>query len=779
MKNWIFFFVFTTLTFSVTAQNNYLNGTVKDKSNSIPLPYCSILVFQGDSMNSFAITDEQGHFEIPINSGKFKLIIKFLGYISDTSFIEMDNENISIGTIYLKENIKRLNEVIIKSSTRQSSIDKDEIIITDKLRAGAATTIDVLGKIEGISYNKFNKTLKVDHEKNVLLLVNGLRKSAKYIKNINPNRISKIEIMRDPSGIYGLEGYTAVINVKLKKNYTGQELFIETMSAFDFNTPDINYLMPINEFNLDYNYTRKSLNIYSSFWGESTSFGLFQDIKRVYNDGLIITQTNQNNERNFKMKNVSSGLMLGVDYQFDSVHTLSFEGSADVTPKNKTNNHYLIKNIISDSVLSSEIYNFSSSNSSTIFSGTVFYRGEFSKNKQLNTSFSYSKNRSEGLSNYTFLRKSTINDSKDYTNSFNTNLEWTQSLNKRISYQMGYGNTWNKSYNNFKTNTDLTLQKISQIDFRNRGFLYGTYKISKALHTKTGIAIENSFSKLGNQQKEYWIYKPYFDLFYKPTDLLNFKLKYRRNVNYPDLTQTNPLKIRLDNFIVQIGNPNLKPSTVHKTSLKMNIMDGLFFTEVFYHFSNDYISPIGSLNNEGLLEYSYANLGGYEHKGVRLNFVIPFSENIIWENSATIFNSRMTYQNFTNSFTDWSGESQLMYMNEKRGLFMGVMMQKSNVKVISLQGYKQNDNDFWGFMVQKSFFKEKGNMMLMYMMPIDLVVDYTQNTHLKTPFYTENNTVNFNLIKNIIMIELSYRFQKGKEIKESENRKPKKSKSFL
>jgi hypothetical protein len=208
MKNWIFLFVFTTLTFSITAQNNYLSGIVKDKSNSIALPYCSILVFQGDSMNSFAITDEQGHFEIPINSGEFKLIIRFLGYISDTSFIEMDNENISIGTIYLKENIKKLNEVIIKSSTRQSSIDKDEIIITDKLRAGAATTIDVLGKIEGISYNKFNKTLKVDHEKNVLLLVNGLRKSAKYIKNINPNRISKIEIMRDPSGIYGLEGYT-------------------------------------------------------------------------------------------------------------------------------------------------------------------------------------------------------------------------------------------------------------------------------------------------------------------------------------------------------------------------------------------------------------------------------------------------------------------------------------------------------------------------------------------------------------------------------------------
>jgi hypothetical protein len=155
-------------------------------------------------------------------------------------------------------------------------------------------------------------------------------------------------------------------------------------------------------------------------------------------------------------------------------------------------------------------------------------------------------------------------------------------------------------------------------------------------------------------------------------------------------------------------------------------------------------------------------------KGIKFNFGVPLGKNIFWRNSAKIYHSSMTYQNYENDFTDWRGESQLMYIDKESGVWAGLMLQKSNTKIITPQGYRQGNNDFWGIMAQKPFFDKKLSIMMMYMLPIDWITDYSQDTHIETPFYTQHSTIDLNMIKNVFLLKINYRFHRGKEIEKIE-----------
>jgi hypothetical protein len=71
-------------------------------------------------------------------------------------------------------------------------------------------------------------------------------------------------------------------------------------------------------------------------------------------------------------------------------------------------------------------------------------------------------------------------------------------------------------------------------------------------------------------------------------------------------------------------------------------------------------------------------------------------------------------------------------------------------------------------MVQKTFFKNKFNVMAMMFLPIDFGADYTQNTYLQTPAYTATTLNDISLLKHLFIIQLSYRFHKGKSISKVE-----------
>jgi len=766
---YLLFLFSLTLTFSVNSQDFILSGKVKDSQSSQALAFCSIALLQSDSMIQFAITDEKGYFEIPAKAGEYVAVFRYVGYMADSLVINLKKNDLFLGIVNLKPNGRQLAGTEIKASVNQNFIDKDEYLVTSKMRAGAANTSEVVEKVNGINYDRFKNKIKVDNDPNIIILVNGLEKDQEYIKNLNPDRIAKVEIIRDPSGKYGIEGFSAIVNVVLKTHYQGNEVFISSMNMFDIDSQDKKYIYPINNFNANYNYTKKNFNAYTQLSGNSNRLALSQKITKNYSDSLTIYQLPIDNKMNILVNQNNFNLIGGADYQINSLHTLSFEASANYSPTSHTEETYQ-NTYWTDSLIHSEIYSSKNNSSSSSYSLSGFYIGNFSDSKNLRADMSFFSNSNNSQTEYGYDWGNTATHNQLIKSIYSkANIEWTQSLSKKASYQLGYGNTYKKMTNKTML-SDTTNTTFNYDELRNKAFVYGIWKPIKKITIKMGLAIENSLTRVEGDLLSFWIYKPHFDLLYKPTSWLNAKVKYRVDSRYPSSSEADPTEISLDNFIVQKGNPNLIPTAINKASVKLNILNGLLSAEAYYHFSNNYITPIGKMRNDRIFEYNYANAGNYIHRGIKFNLTIPMGKQIFWQNNADLYHSEMTYEGSNNTLNDWSGESQLLYVNQKNGLVSGILYQRSNSKVIGLQGYSNQENDYWGFLIQKPFYKKQFNIMLLYMLPINWNANYTQTTYLETPFYTQESNMEIGLLKNLFLVQLSYRFHRGKEIKTIEKK---------
>jgi hypothetical protein len=217
-------------------------------------------------MRFFAITDDKGYFEIPASADVYKTVFRYVGYHTDTVITDLRRDDLFLGTIKMEPLANELKGAEVKASVNTNEIDRDEFLITKKIRTGAANTSDVLDRINGITYDRYKDRIKVDNDPNIIILVNGIEKNSEYIKNLNPDRIAKVEIIRDPSGKYGIEGYSAIVNIKLKTNYVGNDLTLHTMNMFDFDAEG-KYVLPVSNYYGGYNYTKKNLNAYLSAGG--------------------------------------------------------------------------------------------------------------------------------------------------------------------------------------------------------------------------------------------------------------------------------------------------------------------------------------------------------------------------------------------------------------------------------------------------------------------------------------------------------------------------------
>jgi hypothetical protein len=246
------------------------------------------------------------------------------------------------------------------------------------------------------------------------------------------------------------------------------------------------------------------------------------------------------------------------------------------------------------------------------------------------------------------------------------------------------------------------------------------------------------------------------------------KLKYRSEGQYPGLSQLNPFETIVDEQSIRIGNPLLKPAVTDKISLQTDILGGLLTVEPYYHFSNNLITETGNLNTDNIFEYSYANAGLYKNYGVEARMTVPFSKNLIFQSNFDVFNSSIGYNSHTNKVNDWTMMSQLIYQNQKKATVAGLQYQNNLRKYITANGYSKGDNDFWIVFVQQPFFKQRLNVMLLYFLPVSLGVDFDQGGMVKTQNYSETKHADISLLKNMVMLQVSYRFNKGKSVNKTE-----------
>ncbi len=758
----------------VRAQNSIeISGQIKGAETGQNLMYCSVAVLNmADSLITGGITNDKGYFSIPVPRGRYKLAFSFVGYVPDTVETGPVNSSRFLGIYRMKKDAQALGEVEVKASSRESSIDKDIQIVTEAMRKGAADAKDVLEKVPGLSYDRYNNTISVDNSSRVVFLVDGAEKNEEYIKNLAPERLKKIEVIRNPGGRYGLEGYSAIVNIILRKDYSGQELFANDQLLVDPDQNNTRYLFPQNNLNINYNYSFKKLNLYAGIGNNPQKFALKTDNETLYGTGRKVTEKPPAGTPNMIFRSMANNYLLGADYYINPRNTISFEGNLSNFPR--SDQHI-------DQTMQTEIfaagepagrfqYNTALNSKTNSTYNTLFYVGKITNKDRIDASFSYSYYH-EGYNNRTTYENKDWRNEQGFNQKHFTklNVEYNHIFNKKISLQAGYDNIWKKLDNRFDVTGNDTASDTAwffeQTETRNNLYGYISWAAGRKFGLKFGMAAEYSHPISSGQNHKYFIYQPYLDMKYSISKTVSLKLMYRSDADYPTIDQTNPFPSKLDPTTISTGNPNLSPSVINKISLRISVKQGLFSIGPYYHFSNNYISQTGYLRPDGLFEYTYSNIGHYEDMGIQTNFTFRFGKLFIWKNSFKFYNSKISHNGYVNRIADWKANSQVVFTGMGNNGVIVLNYSRAMGKNINALGYSRNNNDYWLILIQQPFLKNRLTAMVGYVLPVNWGVNYIQGSYVKADGYEKYTHTDIGILKNLLIVRVSFRFNKGKVIK--------------
>ncbi|MBT6045954.1 MAG: TonB-dependent receptor [Candidatus Scalindua sp.] len=751
-----------------------ISGQVKDNSTKEALIFSTISVYNlSDSLITGGVTDDNGFFSIPLHGGSYNLVSSYVGFQPDTLNINVQGENEFLGTIKLDPDKSELKEVEIKASTSKFTIDKDVQLVTTKMRAGSANTSDLLERMKGIAYDRYNNSIKVDGDDNIILLVNGLEKNQEYIKSLSPDKLKEVEIVRNPSGRYALDGYSAIVNVILKDDYEGTEVYVENMAMFDTDTKEAKPL-PINNFSLSYNYTYNKLNIYAKVDNDYSSVKVLGESIQESNNGYVIENTPLGGKPNLGTNNLNNNYTIGADYYINPKQTISYESNIGAFPSSRqiTNHSYDVAHykdgIVTDNYKSEMVNNSSTKD----LSNSLFYIYKIDYKTQINADFTHLKYTDEYSNSISqsngFERYETGINKKDYTKFY---LELNHNISENSSIMAGYGNTWRQLDNNFTVKTTplsvndfiSDTSNFSLTETRHKLYAYYSLKMSDVIRFKIGAATEYSHPKAGELDKTYVIYQPHLDFDIAAHESVHIKLKYRAYSKYPTIKESTPFIHMIDPYTMEKGNPLLEPELTHRVSTKFRIMNGLLTLEPYYEYSNNKINRTIISLNENVLEYSYDNVGKYISQGIKGDITIPlFKQSLIIQSSFDFFKSSITYNGKNNNIKDWVMNTQMLYISKKYATVAGLNYQKGIKKLINAQGYDYYNTDYWMLFVQQPLLKNKMTIMLGYILPIDLGVIYEQGSYVDMDIFKATTTYDISMLKNMLMLRLTYRFSNGK-----------------
>lgn len=117
--------------------------------------------------------------------------------------------------------MKRLEEVVVEQSAVQHGPVSDIYTITKQMRAGARSAGELLGRINGMTYDYATKALTYGGSPKVKILVDSVAKDEDYIKNLRHQRFDYVSVTPHPAGVYS--DYDVVINFHTRKDYEGYE----------------------------------------------------------------------------------------------------------------------------------------------------------------------------------------------------------------------------------------------------------------------------------------------------------------------------------------------------------------------------------------------------------------------------------------------------------------------------------------------------------------------------------------------------------------------------
>ncbi|TXE07922.1 TonB-dependent receptor [Gelidibacter salicanalis] len=214
-----------------------LNGQITSEAME-PIPGATIYV---EELKKWTTSDLDGFYTLSdIPEGTWTVTIRMMGYNTKKEKLNFSADGLITFNSILKENFGSLDEVIISASrqteylseipasvTVVNSVKLEEFAqLTSNINDILAFTVPGLGVSTG-TFSNWGQTLR---GRSLLVMVDGIPQSTPLrngqlgIKSINPNDISRVEVIKGATSIFGNGGNGGFINYITKNPNTAEKI---------------------------------------------------------------------------------------------------------------------------------------------------------------------------------------------------------------------------------------------------------------------------------------------------------------------------------------------------------------------------------------------------------------------------------------------------------------------------------------------------------------------------------------------------------------------------
>lgn len=714
-----------TLIPSILFSQYQITGIVKDNKKQ-PVEFAAVALSTDDNKPVKLIkTTNGGQFTFQkIEAGKYKIVVKILGYKSKEIKTFSLKDNLNLGEIIITQNNATLGEVLVSANktSKASNIEKKEYSPNQLLNAQNASAAEVIGNIPSLAIGGESNSLSLRGDDNVTVLINGKISSltGESLSQIPASAIERVEVITNPTAKTNSEGSAGVVNIVLKKAYNQLNSGFIALSAGNNHkyNGQLGYNFSVSKFAFSTAYSFRYEEFYKDGLANRTFFN--NNSSTAFNQNSIGDQFNANHF-----------FRLGAEYVINPYQSIILTGSIS----KKWQNDYETRNNINLGTLKDTINLwdrlFWENDENTLFDATLSYSLK-NPNNSNSLSIEYSINGNNNNKFSSFENRFNIKDNLvDHSTNFNTieNLQTRITNVLQVDYKMPISKIFDLEtglrgsvrdfrftnlYKDKNANGELIEVATLTNNFNYEENVYSLYGVvssewNEKLTSKIGLRLEQTNTKSTNFDTVPIYNYNYFNAF--PSAIFNYKLNpksnlstsYSMRINRPSPGMLNPLQDVSDPQSQRFGNPELRPELVHSFEIGYGheVNKKLNFSSSLYHKrSNNSITRFLQLDSLGVARVVIDNIGALNMSG--WEWIVSYRPNK-WFNLS--FNANLSYNTLSYSNNGTLYENN--YLN----------LQTRSVVNVKLP----LDMDFQGIVFYKSPFNSPQGR-IDYMSNIDLTI---------------------------------------------------------
>ena len=580
-KTNLFFIIFTLTFFSVFSQKPQndqisITGKIIDSNTKEPLEYATVILNNQETKQlSGGITDENGNFNIKINTGTYDISFEFISFKTIKISNKIINSSINFGTIKLSEDADELDEVVIiaEKSTVEIRLDKRIYNVGKDMTVRGGSASDVLDNVPSVDVD-VEGNVSLRGNENVRILIDGKPSAlvglsgTDALRQLPADAIERVEVVTSPSARYDAEGTAGILNIILRK---GVATGLNGSLNATIGDPT-QYRIASN-----INFRTKKVNLFTNLgYRNSSGPGNFlTNLSTFENESINSLRIEDRNfERNRNGYNINVGLEYFLSKESSITGTYFFRDSDNKNLSNNIIRVFDINDILefSDTRIQDEDEIDTTSQFALNYTNNINSSGH-----KLTIDFQYSESEE--------IEKAFINDSLAEENNITTEdskntliqSDYVLPIGENTQFEIGYRGEFQDLTSDFLVTRTPTLDfdPSNNLVFKqNVNAIYSQFgsklnKFSYLLGLRTEITdvkvrLTNTNEKFDYKYTELF---PTINVGFERTEDQSFTIGYSRRLRRPRFWYLNPFESRSSQNVIYKGNPALIPTFTNSFDL--------------------------------------------------------------------------------------------------------------------------------------------------------------------------------------------------------------------